>query len=351
MSQRVVFTNQVGEALDRAVALAAPAGVAVLVDEHTGRLVLPRLDCETTRRTSIITIPAGDDHKDVAQLQHVWRALQQAGATRRWMLVNVGGGMVTDLGGFAAATFKRGIPFVNVPTTVLGAVDAAVGGKTGVNFGGLKNEVGAFAPASTVIVSSCFFPTLPAQELRSGFAEMLKHALLASEEETRRLLAMDFDTLDQEAWLAALEQSVGVKQRIVEQDPHENGLRKALNLGHTVGHAFESTALRRGKPVPHGYAVAWGLVTELVTAHLRCGFGSELLHAVAHFVREHYGVFHITCDHYDDLLALMHHDKKSRHGEINCSLLAACGDVRLDQAVSDDEMKTALDIYRDLMGI
>ena len=346
MEQKLLFTDDVNGALRRIVSKSRPAAVFVLVDENTAKFVLPRLDLEATP----ITIPAGDEHKTLDTLAVVWDALRRGGATRHALLVNLGGGMVTDLGGMAAATFKRGIPFVNVPTTLLSAVDAAVGGKTGINYGGLKNEVGVFAPAADVIVSTMFFDTLPQQALWAGYAEMLRHAMLTSDAALNELLAFE-PTGDRQRLLTLLKASVEVKRRIVENDPCECGPRKALNLGHTVGHAFESLALQRACPVPHGYAVAWGLVVEGVLSHTLLGFPSSTLHRLAAYIYEHYGTFHITCDDYDALLAAMRHDKKSRQGEINCTLLAACGDVRLDQAVDDDEMKTALDLYRDLFHI
>ena len=148
-----------------------------------------------------------------------------------------------------------------------------------------------------------------------------------------------------------LKTSVLVKERIVKEDPHEQGIRRALNLGHTVGHAFESKALHDGKPIAHGYAVAWGLVAEMVLSHQILKFPTEDLHRLADFVYANYGAYHITCDHYDELLHLMHHDKKSEHGEINCTLLAACGDVRPGHTITDDQMRIALDLYRDLLHI
>ncbi len=349
--QTLTFTQHVGEALDAAIGRLAPSSIFVLADSHTATLVVPELHSQALREATLITIEAGDAHKDLAALTHVWQALQTGGATRKSLMVNVGGGVVTDLGGLAAATFKRGINFINVPTTLLGAVDAAVGGKTGINFGGLKNEVGIVAMAAEVIVSTRFFVTLPPSELRSGFAEVLKHGLLKSGDETLRLLDYDIEAADLDTLLPLLETSVRVKQDIVLQDPLEHGLRRALNLGHTVGHAFESMALRQNAPIPHGYAVAWGLAVELVLSHMKLQFDTSLLYRVVHRVRDIYGTPRITCDDYPALLDLMRHDKKSERGEINCTLLRAPGDVVTGNAIADDEMTAALDIWRDLMGM
>ena len=349
MTQRVLYSNQVDATLNSLIGGGNYNHCVALVDENTRHHVLPMLKC--LDNTPIIEIPAGDDNKSLNTLTHVWQELEHCGATRHSVMVNVGGGVVTDLGGLAAATFKRGIDFINVPTTLLGAVDAAVGGKTGINFNGLKNEIGAFAPASAVIISTCFFPTLPSEQIKSGFAEMLKHAMLNSREEFQQLLNFHFDSIDLEHLLEHLKASVKIKENIVAQDPTEQGLRKALNLGHTVGHALESFALESGKPVPHGYAVAWGLVAEAVLSHMSQGFPTQDLYDLAGFVKDNYGAPAITCDHYDRLITLMRHDKKSIAGEINCTLLKQCGSFTIDNSIDEETLKSALDILRDLMGV
>lgn len=346
ITQHVTYSNQVGAALDRALASTDCFGLFVIADTNTARLVLPR-DSEWLHQATPIVIPAGDEHKTLDTLASVWQALSDGGATRHSVVVNVGGGMVCDLGGFAAATFKRGIRFINIPTTLLAAVDAAVGGKTGINFNGLKNEIGAFAPANEVIISTCFLDTLPRQELRSGYAEMIKHAMLSGAQDFADVVSYEPSTDEPDHLLQLLETSVAVKQRIVEQDPTEQGLRRTLNLGHTVGHALESLALQQGRTVPHGYAVAWGLVTEAVLSHMLLQFPSSDLHRLGTYVREHYGTPGITCDDYPALLELMRHDKKSRQGEINCTLLRHIGDPVIDNPITDDDIKTALDIMRD----
>lgn len=350
--QRITFTNDVDKALIGALSRVSHSNVIVIADENTARLVVPLLS-ESTRNAQLITISAGDENKTLDTAIDVWQAMETVGATRHSLAINVGGGVVTDLGGFAAATFKRGIDFINVPTTLLSAIDAAVGGKTGVNFNGLKNEIGTFANAQEVIISTRFFSTLPLSEVKSGYAEMLKHALLQSEQSIDRLLDCDFNDLDLDSMLSDVEESVSIKAEIVRQDPTEQGLRRALNLGHTVGHALESRALHKGNPVPHGYAVAWGLVAETVLSHMRLKFPAATLHRLAQFVRENYAHkgLYFTCDDYDELLSLMRHDKKSRQGEINCTLLKHSGAIVIDNEINDDDMRNALDITRDLMGI
>ncbi len=345
MAQNLIFTNDVENAIERLTASSDHNLMVWIADVNTARL-LP------TPPQHMITISDGDENKTLEAVALVWDEMERMGVTRHSLVINLGGGMVTDLGGFAAATFKRGVRFINVPTTLLGAVDAAVGGKTGVNYHGLKNEVGAFAPASDVIISTRFFGTLPEQEMKSGFAEVLKHAMLSDRDEFLRLLDHDFSgPINHDDLLERLRHSVRVKADIVARDPEEQGERKALNLGHTVGHAFESLAMQRGTPVPHGYAVAWGLVTEAVLSHMRLGFPSDDVHLLGSFVRDNYHDFPFTCDDYDDLLELMRHDKKSHGGELTCSLLSAIGDYHIDQNVTPDDVTAALDILRDLLGV
>lgn len=347
--QRLIFTNDVAPALRRLVDGTAPNKVYILTDTNT-RPIGEALD---SFGATLITIPAGDDHKTLASLTRVWEAMSTSGATRRSLLINVGGGMVTDLGGFAAASFKRGIRFINVPTTLLGAVDAAVGGKTGVNFLHFKNEIGAFAPADAVVISTRFFSTLPPAELRSGFAEMLKHGLISSAETYHRLLAFDIVDANLERLLPLLEENVEVKRRIVEEDPREQGIRKALNLGHTAGHAFESMAMERRRPVAHGFAVAHGLLVEMIVSHLLAGFPSAELHPYAALLREAYAPAPaITCNDYPRLLELMSHDKKNASADaINFTLLKAPGAPLIDRIVDPATIRTALDLYRDLLSL
>ncbi|MBR4829222.1 MAG: 3-dehydroquinate synthase [Muribaculaceae bacterium] len=345
MAQNLIFTNDVEVTIRHLVANGGYQRVVWIADVNTASLITPAPQY-------IITIPDGDDSKTLETVAHVWNGMEKMGATRQSLVINLGGGMVTDLGGFAAATFKRGVRFINVPTTLLGAVDAAVGGKTGFNYRGLKNEIGAFAPASDVIISTRYFDTLPVQEMKSGFAEVVKHAMLNDRDEFLHLLQHDFTVpIDHDDLLERLRKSVQVKVDIVARDPNEQGERQALNLGHTVGHAFESLALRRGQPIPHGYAVAWGLVTEAVLSHLILKFPSEDVHRLGSFVRENYRDFPFTCDDYDELIELMSHDKKSRNGEISCTLLNTIGHYSIGHTVTPDDMTAALDILRDLLGI
>ena len=344
--QRIIPSAELVSTLDALLNEMAPDRLFVLTDEQTAQLCYP-LVAQAVGGAHQITIPAGDDNKHVDSLCHVWNELSAHGATRHSLLINVGGGMVTDLGGFAAATFKRGIHCINIPTTLLAMVDAAVGGKTGINLHSLKNEVGAFYPAEAVVVSSQFLHTLDAPNLVSGFAEMLKHGLISTEAHWAQLMHYDLNHPDLAALQPLIMESIQVKEHIVEQDPTEKHIRKALNLGHTLGHAFETLAMRRGTPCLHGYAVAWGLIGELYLSHVREDFPSDKLRQTIAFIKEVYGTFDFTCKDYDALFALMQHDKKNRGSEIHFTLLGGIGDIRIDRTATKDEIFEMLDFVRE----
>ena len=356
MKQKLIFTSLVGQALDDLVADLGAPQVVIVADTNTAQFVLPILvnDSKAAAGARIITMKSGDANKNLDELTSLWRQLAAMEATRSTLVVNLGGGVVSDLGGFAAATYKRGMKCVNIPTTVLAAVDASVGGKTGINFNGLKNQLGTFSEPEAAIISTIFFNTLPQQQVLSGYAEMLKHGLLEDEATLGKLLAYSpvYPIFDSASLLPLIEASVGVKARIVEADLTETGLRKALNLGHTIGHALESFSYTRKSPIAHGYAVAWGLVTELVLSHLQLGFPSEELHRFAEYVLHNYGAYEITCDDYPALIAAMRQDKKNTVADqINFTLLEAVGKPKIDCTASPEQIGAALDIYRDLMHL
>lgn len=350
----IVFTNHVAQTLDKAVEEIAPSSIHVLVDVNTEAFVLPLLQMESKAVASakVIRVNSGEAFKNLDTLSYIWKELGQTDANRKSLLINLGGGVVTDIGGFAAATFKRGIAFINVPTTLLCAVDACVGGKNGINFNGLKNEVGMFREADLAIISTLYFRTLTSQELLAGYAEMLKHALLTSADFTRRMLAYNVTDYQPDTLLKLLEESVGVKQKYVEQDREDRGARRALNLGHTVGHAFEALAWERKSPLSHGYAVAFGMVVALVISRMKLEFPSGILQSYAAYIRKHYGAFEISCDDYPRLLKFMHKDKKNdRADAVNFTLLHHPGEVEINVPTTDDDITAALDIYRDLMQL
>lgn len=324
----------------------------VLIDEHTGRLCMSRLRYLSHLRDAVeITIGAGDTHKTPETLMNVWQALSENGASRHSLLLNVGGGMVTDLGGFAAATFKRGFAYINIPTTLLAMVDAAVGGKTGINFNGLKNEVGVFAPAAAVLIDAEFLRSLDAFNFFSGYAEMLKHGLISDTPHWAEILTFDIVQPDYSVLNPLIGKSVRIKEHFVTSDPYEQGIRKALNLGHTTGHAFESLALAENRPVLHGYAVAWGMVCELYLSRRLLGFPKDKMSQTVQFIKAHYGIFEFDCNSYERLYEYMKHDKKNKNGVINFTLLSDIGEIKINQSADKEMIFEMLDFFRECMGI
>ncbi len=357
MEQRVIISQNFQNDLAMALMECERDRIFVLTDETTKEKCWPLLsNFFGLKHAQLITIPAGDQHKNTESLSHVWAELQQ-GATRHSCLINLGGGMVTDLGGFAASTFKRGINFINIPTTLLSMVDASVGGKTGINFGGLKNEIGVFNEPRFVIINAEFLQTLDTENLLSGYAEMLKHGLISTEAMWVELLNFDVEQVNASEPAVNLQllkrlqrmvaDSVKVKQHIVEQDPKEQNIRKALNLGHTFGHAFESWSFKQATPQLHGYAVAFGIVCELYLSTIKCGFPADKMRQTVSYIREHYGTLPITCDDYPQLIELMTHDKKNVAGTINFTLLSDIGGLRINQTATKEEIMESLDFLRE----
>lgn len=346
MKQHVLLVDNLSEAVGR-LQQGGYDRIFVLTDTQTERLCRPLLGDSDLLYSPDITIASTDAHKDLETLSQVWTFLQTHGATRHSLIICLGGGMVTDLGGFAAATFKRGIDFINAPTTLLAMVDAAVGGKTGVNFNGLKNEIGAFCPAQRVWIHTPFLRTLDADNLRSGYAEMLKHALLNNVQAWAEHLDFDLAAPDFERLQKMVGESIALKQRIVAEDPQEHGLRKALNFGHTVGHAFETLSLRRQSPQLHGSCVAQGMICELYLSHVHRDFPLERLRQTVRYLIENYGRFEFSCDDYDTLYELMLHDKKNVGGVINFTFLGDVGRIFTDQHAEREEIYEAFDFLRE----
>ncbi len=345
-----MLTNDIDLALREVTADVEKNQVFIVVDAHTEVLCLPIVQ-QTLElpKEQVLVLSAGEEEKNLDSVEKIWDFLIARHATRRSLLLILGGGVLTDMGGFAAATFKRGIPFVNIPTTLLGAVDAATGGKTGIDYRDLKNEIGLFVSPKETIVYPDFMRTLPHHQFLSGYAEMLKHALIASPLELSQLSAFDLNTMDQDMLSLLLERSIDIKNYIVEQDPQEEGLRKSLNFGHTIGHALESFSFHTGHRLLHGYAVLYGMIAELYLSVKLLGFPEKHLAQVVSIMREYYGKPIGNCKDYDALLSLMQHDKKNTSvGKISFTLLRNVGDCRLNQQVDAESIKESLDFLFNL---
>lgn len=348
MNQKVIVSGNLERDLVNAIAECEHDKIFILTDQTTHDMCLPKLqNFLCLKGAQSIVIKAGDTNKTLDSLAEVWTALSKGGATRHSLMINLGGGMVTDLGGFAASTFKRGIDFINIPTTLLAMVDASVGGKTGINFGGLKNEIGVFSDSKFVIINTQFLDTLDHDNICSGYAEMLKHGLISDNKHWAELVGFNLAQPDLAQLQRMVAESIKVKERIVTEDPHEHGIRKALNLGHTVGHALESFAMKHGRPVLHGYAVAYGMVCELYLSARKTDFPTDKMHQTVRFILDHYGRLPYTCDDYPELLELMRHDKKNTSGIINFTLLGGIGDIRINQTATKEEIEEALDFLRE----
>lgn len=338
----LVFTRDIQTDLSLKLSEIKPSKTFVLVDNNSRNFCREILRLSGLPEENIITIPEGEHHKSLESVAEIWQVLSAQGAKRSSLLVNVGGGVITDLGGFAASCFKRGIRYINVPTTLLAQIDASVGGKNGFDFNGLKNEIGTFSIPDWVFIDNRFLATLPERQVMSGLAEMLKHALLADEEQLAEIMQTDMSQVAGEDFLKLIRKSVAVKAVIVQNDPREKGLRKALNFGHTVGHAIESVAIRRGLDIYHGDAVAYGMIAELYLSVQRLGFDEKHFLAVRKFIRERYPVYHPVAES-DELYELMLHDKKNEREDVNFTLLREPGEFEIDHYCSREEILLALE--------
>lgn len=317
--------------------------VFTLVDENTRKHCLPKL--EQLHNTNIVEIKSGEEHKTIDTVLSIWEYLNKNKGNRKSLFINLGGGLLCDVGGFAASTFKRGMDYLNIPTTLLAQVDASVGGKTGINFMHYKNEIGIVRTPVDVLISPVFFDTLDEMNIRSGFAEMIKHALLDSREHLEKLLDIDFRQSHEEKQLTIIKKSVAIKDHIVQQDPFEKGIRKALNLGHTIGHAFESFAQRNKKALLHGEAVALGLIPELYLSVKKSGFlESELKHFVD-IIKSRYAYFHFEQKDIETLIGIMQHDKKNEGKAILFTLLQDFGQPIINQECTQVEIEDSLHFY------
>ncbi len=316
--------------------------LVTLVDANTLRYCWPLVQQQLDLAGDPIEMPAGEANKNLHTAATLWRTLMDKGVDRHSLVLNLGGGVVTDMGGFIASTFKRGIPFVHIPTSLLGMVDAAIGGKTGIDLDHTKNIVGTFCKPDALVIDPVFLKTLPLEERRSGFAEMLKHGLVQDDSLWRDLSTLrTFDALDPEYVLRA----IAAKIKVVDQDPREGGFRKILNFGHTLGHALESRALQSGVPIRHGEAVAAGMLLEawLSMTHNRLAWVDWII------IRETIQRFFLPLDFSlldpDGCMPYVIQDKKNRAGAIRLVMLRRPGKTEWDVEVTQDQIRAALLVY------
>lgn len=319
--------------------------IFVFVDSNTHEHCLPLFlgELETVSEIEVIEVPPGEENKVIEIVVQIWESLTELGADRKSLLINLGGGVVTDMGGFIASTFKRGIDFINVPTTLLSQVDASVGGKTGIDFAGLKNQIGTFSQPQMTLIHSEFLLTLPPRELTSGLAEMMKHGLIYQKSHWKNIHKIEGFT--GEILHQLTQESVNIKLEIVEKDPFESGLRKILNFGHTIGHAVESYYLETEFPYLHGEAVAIGMLVESILSFENEMISSAELDEIFLNITQLFAKEPINEEIIPDLIKLMKQDKKNQNNQISFSLINGIGSCKYDILLNENQISEGILLY------
>lgn len=343
----VYFNNECYVSLNKHLKETNYSKLFIIVDENTLEHCYPVFcsNIETTLEIEVIQIEAGEINKNIETCSGVWNALSELNADRKCLVINVGGGVVTDLGGFVASTYKRGVNYINVPTSLLAMVDASVGGKTGVDLGNLKNQIGVINTSEMVLIDTTFLNTLPQNEMRSGLAEMLKHGLIQDEQYWNKMI--DLSTLTSSDLDGLIHESVIIKNRVVTQDPTEEGIRKTLNFGHTLGHAIESYYLENENKTTllHGEAVAIGMVLACYISTKLTNLNMDTCNSIKKTILDTYEKVHFEAEDFNPIIELMKFDKKNSHGNINFVLLSAIGDTVIDQVVPNNIIKESFNYY------
>ncbi|MGB3180532.1 MAG: 3-dehydroquinate synthase [Cyclobacteriaceae bacterium] len=343
MTEQNVHIEEEPNALAAYLSAMSFTSLAVLVDENTEAHCYPLVK-EHLPEHNLIRITSGEKNKTLDTCSHIWQAMTDARMDRHGLMLNLGGGVIGDMGGFCAATYKRGIRFINMPTTLLAQVDASVGGKLGIDFGALKNHIGVFRIPDRVIICPAFLKTLPERELRSGFAEILKHGLISDAAYWEKARTEGMGHGD---WAEMVATSVKIKKQVVDTDPTEKGLRKILNFGHTVGHAVESYFLDTENHLLHGEAIAIGMIAEAYLSASRCKLSSEHCDEIRRSIIGLYGHHPIAQEHFGDITALTVQDKKNEGGKVLAALLDDIGRARYDVSVTAEEVKNSLIYYNE----
>lgn len=326
------------------------SSVFILTDTNTHLQCLPLFFHEILLQNDQIVeieVKAGEENKTLESAQHIWSVLTKHQAGRDTLLMNLGGGAITDLGCFAASCYKRGISCINIPTTLMGMVDAAIGGKTGINFSDFKNQIGTFHLPEKVLIFTKFLKTLPPEEMRSAKAEILKYGFITSP----HFLNRDFLTQPTDSELLQIvKECAEIKVKITQSDPHERGIRKILNFGHTVGHAFESFALENGLKLSHGKAIAAGMVAELYLSYRRHSLDKKVLDDYVDLWHSYFTPFFFNKLHIDDIVGRMAQDKKNKGGELHFVLISEAGKADYDCIVERNLVKESLEFYLNQIG-
>lgn len=319
--------------------------VAVLVDENTYFHCYPLIK-DVLPNHILVEVISGEENKNLDSCRHIWHELTRFALDRKSLLINLGGGVIGDMGGFCAAAFKRGISFINIPTTLLAMVDASIGGKLGIDFENYKNHIGFFRHPDAVLIDPVFLQTLDIRELRSGFAEVIKHSLIADKSYWPNVANHAFENQD---WNAHISHSIEIKKAVVEADPTESGYRKILNFGHTIGHAIESHFLKiPGKKLLHGEAIAVGMICESWISNQLTGLDKKDLKQITDFILSVFGKVAISRENVESIITLCQQDKKSEKGKIRFSLLESLGRATFDINIKPDMISKSLEEYENL---
>ncbi len=337
----IEITKNTEQYIDSFLAENSYSTIFILVDENTKEKCLPIIR-ESVKKAISIEIKSGEEHKTLETCGHIWQAFTNANADRNALLINLGGGVIGDMGGFCASTYKRGIDFINIPTTLLSQVDASVGGKLGIDFNGLKNHIGLFKLPKKVIIDPVFLDTLPLNQKTSGFAEMLKHGFIKDSRHLKELAQLDIETTE---WLPFIAKSVAIKNAIVTADPLEKNERKYLNFGHTIGHAVETYFLNNNLPMLHGEAVAIGMITEAYLSQQKLGLSNEETIDLIKITDTYFKKRLIPTIGMEEILSNLDQDKKNINSEIQAVLLSEIGKAQHSVEITKKEVKEALAFY------
>ncbi len=343
----VFYDKSAFKVLNKYLKRTNPSSLFLLVDENTEKYCLEILKHRINFDFKVISIQAGEKFKTLDTCAYIWETLSKSGADRKSLLINLGGGVITDIGGFTASCFKRGISFIHIPTSLLGMVDAAIGGKNGVDFKNLKNQIGVIRNPEMVIIEKDFLKTLPYEQVVSGFAEMIKHGLINSENEKYFEDCLAVERLRHIQIRHLIDESIGIKQSVVSNDIEEKGLRKVLNYGHTLGHAIESFRMSQdhSKHLLHGEAIAIGLVLETYISHQMYGFPLENLNQLKSFIHKYFPYENFSKADIDEIIQLMKYDKKNVSNQVNFVLLKSLGQPVLDCVVENNLIYKAFEFY------
>lgn len=341
--ESIIFTNNISEDLKNFLGQLNYSQLGVIMDSNTATHCHPLISESLPLDVKTFTFQAGEANKNLGTCSLIWQWMTEEGFDRKALIINLGGGVTGDMGGFCAATYKRGIRFINIPTTLLSQVDASVGGKLGIDFNGFKNHIGVFAQPEAVIISELFLGTLPEAELRSGYAEVIKHGLIRSSNYFHCLKAEGWQN---QSWRDIIEKSVSIKKEVVEKDPKESGLRKILNFGHTIGHAFESYYLDTPSHLLHGEAIAIGMICETYLSHKKLGLSLSEMEKIIQMLTSVYGKFDFQMKAVPAIIELCGQDKKNEGKSINFSLLKHIGECDYNINVSKEEIEESILYYQ-----